>query len=149
VNLKTIVNSILFIIVAIAIVAWQYSNEANTAAEISTIISAGVDDIEICSINGKHIVDDCTTYSSKQVLRKFEIALKGGHSVSGQEYLDTALENALKVSSGGIDYWYIAIEYDGLPDKLYLVKIELVPPSNFRHTPNRYILPDSYRYIFN
>ena len=148
-NRKTIVNTLIFVIAAVLVVALQYSNEANTAAEIEEIISAGVGNLEICSIKGEHITEDCSKYSSTIVLEKFIIALKGGRPTSGSEHLGTTLERALKISSQGIEYWYIAIEYEGIPDKLYLSKIELISPTYFSYTPNRYVLPDNFSYIFS
>ena len=148
-NKRTLINSALFTIAAVVVIAWKFSNEANTEAEISTIISGGIEKLEICPIKENHIVVKCTTYSSAKTLSKFEIALKGGQPVSGREHLGTTLESALKVSSKGAEYWYVATVHEGIPEKLYLSKIELISPSKFRHTSNRYVLPDSFRYIFN
>lgn len=147
-NQKTIINSVIFIITAVLVVAWQYSNEANTETEMKAIISAGVDNLEVCSIKGGHIMGDCRAFSSTIILSKFEIALKGGSPGSGQEHLGVNFENALKISSKGIEYWYVATEYHGISDKLYLSKVELISPSYFSYTPNRYVLPDSFTYIF-
>ncbi len=133
----------------ILVIAWKYSSEEDTKAEISAIISAGVDNLEICSIKESQIAEECTTYSSRKILSKFEIALKSGQTASGHQYLGSTLVKALKVSSKGTEYWYVATEYEGIPGKLYLVKIEIISPSYFRHTSNGYVLPDSFRYIFN